>query len=180
MSGLTGKEAILTMTMNATDQKTQQSGAMAITNDMWLVPEVPGYEQVREFHERMAKKLATAVSSLGVDFSRMLAQNPGAADALKGMGKEMQKIEGVPVQQIMRMGTTVNGAPLPARQKPLSPRTIPPPCRAQGTSPSRARLPCSQARFRSDSAKRRRSRTTRRPPIRMRRTLMPSSPPAPS
>jgi hypothetical protein len=126
VSGLTGKEAILTMTMNATDQKTQQSGAMAITNDMWLVPEVPGYEQVREFHERMAKKLATAVSSLGVDFSRMLAQNPGATDALKGMGKEMQKIDGVPVQQIMRMGTTVNGAPLPAASEaPLPPDNSP-------------------------------------------------------
>ena len=49
VNGLSSKEAILTMTMNATDQKTQQSGAMAVTNDMWMVPEVPGYDQVREF-----------------------------------------------------------------------------------------------------------------------------------
>jgi len=126
VSGLSGKEAILTMTMNATDQKTQQSGAMAITNDMWLVPAVPGYEQVREFHERLARKMATAVSSLGVDFTRMLAQNPGATDALKDMGKEMQKIEGVPIQQIMRMGTTVNGQPLPAASEaPLPPHNGP-------------------------------------------------------
>ena len=82
---------------------------MAVTNDMWLVPEVPGYDQVRDFHERMAKKLATAVSALGVDFSRMLAQNPGAPEAMADMGKEMRKIEGVPIQQIMRMGTTANG-----------------------------------------------------------------------
>ena len=126
VSGLTGKEAILTMTMNATDQKTQQTGAMAITNDMWLVPEVPGYEQVREFHKRLAEKLASATEGLGMDFTRMLAQNPGATDALKDMGKEMQKIDGVPIQQIMRMGTTANGQPLPAASEaPLPPDNSP-------------------------------------------------------
>src|SRR5215472_1195331 len=126
VSGLTGKEAILTMTMNATDQKTQQTGAMAVTNDMWLVPEVPGYEQVRDFHKRMAEKLAVAMQGMGMDFTRILAQNPGATDALKDMGKEMQKIDGVPIQQIMRMGTTANGQPLPAASEaPLPPDNSP-------------------------------------------------------
>ncbi len=126
VNGLTGKEAILTMTMNATDQKTQQSGAMAITNDMWLVPEVPGYGEVREFHKKLAEKLASATQGLGLDFTRALAQNPGATDALKDMGKEMQKIDGVPIQQIMRMGTTANGQPLPAASEaPLPPENSP-------------------------------------------------------
>lgn len=114
VSGLSGKEAILTMTMNATDQKTQQSGAMAITNDMWMVPEVPGYDQVREFHKRFAEKMGNMFTDVGVDMSRMLAQNPGATSALADMAKEMRKLDGVPIQQIMRMGTTVNGQPLPA------------------------------------------------------------------
>lgn len=114
VSGLSSKEAILTMTMNATDQKTQQSGAMAITNDMWMVPEVPGYDQVREFQKRFAEKMATVTAGLGMDMSRMLAQNPGATEALADMGKEMQKLDGVPIQQVMRMGTTANGQPLPA------------------------------------------------------------------
>lgn len=114
VSGLSSKEAILTMTMNATDQKTQQSGAMAITNDMWMVPEVPGYDQVREFQKRFAEKMSTVTAGLGMDMSRMLAQNPGATEALADMGKEMQKLDGVPIQQVMRMGTTANGQPLPA------------------------------------------------------------------
>ena len=126
VNGLSGKEAILTMTMNATDQKTQQSGAMAMTNDMWMVPEIPGYDQVRDFHKRMAEKLASATHGLGLDFTRVLAQNPGATEALADMGKEMQKIEGVPIQQIMRMGTTTNGQPLPAASEaPLPPDNSP-------------------------------------------------------
>jgi hypothetical protein len=114
------------MTMNATDQKTQQTGAMAITNDMWMVPQVPGYEQVRDFQKRFAEKMGNAVADLGLDMSRALAQNPGATDALNDMGKEMRKLDGVPIQQIMRMGTTVNGQPLPAASEaPLPPDNSP-------------------------------------------------------
>ncbi len=126
VSGLASKEAILTMTMNATDQKTQQQGAMAITNDMWMVPEIPGYDQIREFHKRMAAKMASMTAGMGMDLSKLLAQNPGATQGLAEMGKEMQKLDGVPVMQVMRMGTTVNGQPLPAASEaPLPPDQSP-------------------------------------------------------
>ena len=114
ISGLNSSEAILTMTMTATNTQTQQSGNMAITNDMWMVPEVPGYDQVRDFYKRFAAKMADATVGLGYDFSKVLAQNPGANQALGDMTKEMQKLDGVPIMQIMRMGTTANGQPLPA------------------------------------------------------------------
>lgn len=114
VSGLQSDEAILTMTMTATNTDTQQSGNMAITNDMWMVPEIPGYNQVRDFYKRFAAKMADATVGLGYDFSKMLAQNPGANQALGDMAKELQKLDGVPVMQVMRMGTTVNGQPLPA------------------------------------------------------------------
>ncbi|HEY2470886.1 MAG TPA: hypothetical protein VGI45_24040 [Terracidiphilus sp.] len=114
ISGLESSESILTMTMNATDTQTQQTGSMAVTNDMWMVPEVPGYDQVRDFYKRFAAKMADATIGLGYDFSKMLAQNPGANQALSDMAGEMQKLSGVPIMQVMRMGTTVNGQPLPA------------------------------------------------------------------
>jgi hypothetical protein len=122
VSGLQSDEAILTMTMTATNTDTQQSGNMAITNDMWMVPEIPGYYQVRDFYKRFAAKMADATVGLGYDFSKMLAQNPGANQALGDMAKEMQKLDGVPVMQVMRMGTTLNGQPLPAAsESPTTP-----------------------------------------------------------
>jgi hypothetical protein len=118
ISGLQSNEAILTMTMTATStataQQPSQSGAMAITNDMWMVPSVPGYDQVRDFYKRFAAKMSDASLGLGYDFSKMLAQNPGAGQALNDMAAEMQKLKGVPIMQVMRMGTTANGQPLPA------------------------------------------------------------------
>ena len=114
VSGLNSSEAILTMAMKATDTKTQQSGNLAMTNDMWMVPSLPGYEQVREFYQKFAAKMGDATVGMGRDFSRMLAQQPGANQAMGDMMKEMQKLDGVPVMQVMRMGTTVNGQTLPA------------------------------------------------------------------
>ncbi len=114
ISGLQSSESILTLTMNATDTQTQQSGSMAITNDMWMVPSIPGYEQVQDFYQRFAEKMSDATVGLGYDFSKMLPQNPAAGQALNDMAGEMQKLQGVPIMQVMRMGTTANGQSLPA------------------------------------------------------------------
>lgn len=126
VSGLSAKEAIMTMTMKATDQKSQQSGSMAVTNDMWMVPEIPGYEQVREFYMKMGKKMGSVMAGASRDMSAMMAQNPGAGIAMEDMAKEMEKLKGVPVMQIMRMGTSLDGKPLPAASEaPLPPDNSP-------------------------------------------------------
>ena len=126
VSGLSSHEAIMTMMMIATDKKSQQSGAMAVTNDMWLVPEVPGYDQVRDFYRKMGEKMGIMTASVGLDLSKMLAANPGATQAMTDMAKEMQKIKGVPIMQVMRMGSTVDGKPLPAASEaPLPPDNSP-------------------------------------------------------
>jgi hypothetical protein len=128
ISGLQSSESIMTMMLNATDTQSQQSGSMAITNDMWMVPAVPGYDQVRDFYKRFAAKMSDATVGLGYDFSKMLAQNPAAGQALGDMALEMQKLKGVPIMQVMRMGTTANGQPLPAASEaPLPPDSGPPP-----------------------------------------------------
>src|SRR5882762_9875529 len=58
VGGYDAKEMIMTMEMAATDQKTGNKGSMVVTNDMWIAPTVPGYEEVREFHKKMAAKMA--------------------------------------------------------------------------------------------------------------------------
>jgi hypothetical protein len=44
----------------------------------------------------------------------MAAMQPGSAEGMAEMVKEMSKLKGVPVMQVMRMGATANGEPLPA------------------------------------------------------------------
>jgi len=125
--GLSAKESILTMTMDATDQTSGQTGSFAITNDMYLAQDIPGYGEVRDFYKLYAEKLGTVMS--GAINSQMMAmmQQPAAGKGMADMVEEMSKLKGVPVLQIMRVGTTVNGTPLPAASEAPLPSGPPPP-----------------------------------------------------
>jgi hypothetical protein len=112
VSGLNTKESILMMNMDATDKSSGQTGSMAITNDMWLAPEIPGYDEVKEFYRKFAMKMGTVFSS--AINPAMLAQYQGASKGMAEMAEEMSKLKGTPVLQVMRMGMTTDGQPLPA------------------------------------------------------------------
>src|SRR5947209_4359391 len=49
VGGLEAKEMILKMEMEGQDKENGQKGGMMVTTDMWLVPGVPGYREVRDF-----------------------------------------------------------------------------------------------------------------------------------
>lgn len=125
VSGLNANESILTMAMDATDKTSGQTGSLAITNDLWLAPEIPGYDEVKDFNRRYAEKMQTVFS--GVLNPSMFAQQPGAGQGMADMIKEMSKLKGVPVLQVMRLGTTVNGATLPAASEAPLPAPTPMP-----------------------------------------------------
>lgn len=106
IEGLNAKEMILTLAMEGTDKQSGQTGALEMTSDMWIAP-VAGYEQVRNVHRLMAAKLGF-VPGQGLG---MLMQRP---DMQKGMGdlyKEMAKMDGLPVEMIIRMGGAGSGQP---------------------------------------------------------------------
>jgi hypothetical protein len=122
VAGISSTESILNMTAEATDTTNGQTGAMAITNDMWLAPDIPGYEEVREFYKRFAEKMGPIFGEAGLSPS-VLASQPRAAAGMADMIKEMSKLKGVPVMQVMRMGVTTNGQPIPAASEaPLPPQ----------------------------------------------------------
>jgi hypothetical protein len=127
VAGLSAKESIMTMTMDATDQKSGQTGSLAITNDMYLAPDIPGYDEVRDFYKRYAVRMGTVLN--GAINSQMMAmmQQPGAGKGMADMVEEMSKLKGIPVFQIMRMGTTIDGMPLAAASEAPLPVGPPPP-----------------------------------------------------
>jgi hypothetical protein len=123
VAGLDAKEAILRMTMDATDQQSGQTASMAMNNDMWMVPDIPGYDQVREFNKRFAAKMGDTFSGAMSSMRSMMAQQPGMLSGMGDMMKEMQKLKGIPVSQVMRMGMAANGKELPsASEAPLPPQ----------------------------------------------------------
>jgi hypothetical protein len=124
VAGLDTKLMILTLEMEAKDKESGQKGAMAFTSDMWMAPEIPGYEQVREFHRKLALKMGMMAGSGMSNMASMMQQN-----MRQGMGdlvKEGSKLKGVPILQVTRVGATADGQPLPsAAEAPLPPSKDP-------------------------------------------------------
>jgi hypothetical protein len=127
VAGLSAKESIMTMTMDATDQQSGQTGSFAITNDMYLAPDIPGYDEVRDFYKRYAIKMGIVMSGAINTQMMSMMQQPAAGKGMADMVEEMSKLKGIPVLQIMRLGTTVDGTPLPAASEAPLPAAPPPP-----------------------------------------------------
>ena len=98
VNGFDAKEMLMTMQMDATDEKTGNKGGMQVSSSMWIAQNVAGYEEMREFHKKMAAKLAWTPGGGG-----MMAANPDMARGMAEVYREAAKMDGVPILQIMKM-----------------------------------------------------------------------------
>jgi len=105
IAGYSAQEFIVKLMMEGTDKKSGQSGSMDMQMNIWVAPSIAGYNEVRDFHRRMAEKM---------DWSPMAsAAGPFAQQNAKGMAelaKQMSKLDGLPVLQVTRVGVSGDGA----------------------------------------------------------------------
>ena len=120
VAGLEAKEMVMKMEMEmeATDKDSGQTqkGGMTMTMDMWIAPDVPGYREVRDFHKRMAEKINWNPGG------NMFAANPQVSGGMAEAYKEVAKLDGMPVQQLISMGMAgqpgaTDGGTAPAQQQ---------------------------------------------------------------
>jgi hypothetical protein len=110
IAGYDAKELLMSFQMAATDEKTGDKGGMLVTSSMWIASNVAGYEEMREFHKKMAMKLVWTPGG-----ASMMAGRPDIARGMAGMYKAAAKLDGVPVLQIMKMNPTgPDGQPISA------------------------------------------------------------------
>jgi len=124
VQGLNAKEMQINMAMEGTDKTTGQTGAMNITTDAWYAP-VPGYDEVKAFHQRMAAKLGYIFGSGMQQIAQMGAAQGGQNMSInmEDVAREMAKIDGVPVESTVVMG----GSGTPAAAGSSTPAAAPPP-----------------------------------------------------
>ena len=65
---------------------------------MWVAPAVAGYDEIANFHRRMAEKIAWAPGG------GMMMSSSEISKGMAELYKEGSKLNGVPVLQIIRMG----------------------------------------------------------------------------
>ena len=124
VAGLEAKEMIMKMEMEmeATDKDSGQSqkGGMTVTTDMWIASGVPGYQEVRDFHKRMAEKINWNPGG------NMFMADPKVSQGMAEVSKEVAKLDGMPVQQNVSMGMAgqpaAEGGTAPAQQQQSQPQ----------------------------------------------------------
>jgi hypothetical protein len=107
IAGLQAKEVILTMKMEGTDQQSGNKGAMVVVSDMWLVPKIPGYEEIGAFYKRMGEKMAWTPDA---GASPMMGR-PDMARAIETARKEGSKMDGTPILTVMKITGSAEGQP---------------------------------------------------------------------
>jgi hypothetical protein len=109
VSGFNAKQVVTTMEAEVKDQSQQSGAVMNIVLDNWLAT-VPGYEEVRVFQRRMGAKMGYL---FGSGMSQIGAMQPQTMKGFAQVAEEMAKVDGVPVEQVIRMGGSGDAAPAP-------------------------------------------------------------------
>jgi hypothetical protein len=119
-SGLNTNEYLLTLATDITDAKTQQTATMTMETDMWMAPAIPGYDEVKRFYERMATQMAYTPEMMS--FNPMMMR-PGMSEGFARMAKEMAKMKGVSVHEVVNMkgigGPGAQGGPGAPQMPPV-------------------------------------------------------------
>jgi hypothetical protein len=105
ISGYDAKEIQMKMAMEMSDQKKKQSGTMVIFTNLWIADNVPGYSEVADFYKKTAQELNWAPGG------SMFMQQPEVAKGMAEAFKEVSKMKGAPVFQVIAMGPEGMAAP---------------------------------------------------------------------
>jgi hypothetical protein len=129
IAGFDTHEMILTMEMEGTDKESGAKGGMVISSDLWLAPKVAGYNEIADFHKRMAEKLQWSPSDMG-----MFGARPDISKGMAELYKEGAKLNGMPVFQTIKMG--VQGQPQNGQAGAQASQQQQPPPEQQAEKPS--------------------------------------------
>ena len=91
------------MEMQSTDPQYQgQSGTMWVKSNSWVTPNIPGYEELTAFRQRMGKELDWAPGTL-------LGGNPQMSQGMAELRKNADAFKGFPLLQYVSMGMEASG-----------------------------------------------------------------------
>jgi hypothetical protein len=139
VNGLTAQEQVVTMQMHVTDPNAPPTEAVnsiayVITTDAWIAPDPPEVKEIQDFDMRMGQKLMAGVDlsafksqmSQNAGMAQLFGGQPGSAEAMAQMGKEMAKLKGTRVMEVTSMGAAGSGPGVTPAQNAGQPAPPPP------------------------------------------------------
>lgn len=116
--GHTAREIQARVELQNGDGKSNGSAATVISTDSWVAPTVPGYGEVRNFHERMARELNWAPGG-------GIARDPRMKEAMEAMRKDSPLLSGFPLLTSVKMSGSPSGTRRPHANSDSSSADIP-------------------------------------------------------
>jgi hypothetical protein len=112
VNGVRASQKIMTLTgetaVNDEKSGTAHTMGTVIESEMWMAADIPGYDEVRRFYQRMGEKFGRVFGgAAGLNVA------PGMAAGFAELAKESAKLKGIPVYQVTRMSQTIDGKPMP-------------------------------------------------------------------
>jgi len=120
VNGLNAQEQVVELHMHITDPNgagtaAQNTMTYTVTTDAWIAPEPPELKEIQDFDARMGKKMMEGADlsafakpgGANAGMAQMFGSKPGTAEAMAQMQKEMAKLKGTRVMEMMRMGGDV-------------------------------------------------------------------------
>ena len=128
------------MLMESTDpavQQKAQNASMTMNSDAWIAPDVPGYDEMRQFYVHMAKQLDWLPATMG---NMMAGMNAQMGPAMQEFQKNLATVKGMPLLQNLSFGMSATGVQQGDGSAPAA--TQPPPQQQtddQGSVPTSTR-----------------------------------------
>jgi hypothetical protein len=114
INGFNASEVILSMEMDG-PQGRQAGMKMHIEMDIWISPDVPGGQELRAFYQRNAGKFPW--TAMAGDGGR---GNQSMRNAIAEVQRKMADMKGVPVLQVMKMGSSGNESQMAQMQQGMA------------------------------------------------------------
>jgi hypothetical protein len=114
VNGNNTHEMVMTITMAGKDEKSGAQGALNVVSNMWIAPNVAGYQEARDFQRRMAEAIGW------VPGENPMISRPDMVKAMSEVYKEGSKLDGMPMITIMKMGGTVQGTDATSGETPAA------------------------------------------------------------
>lgn len=103
INGFSCREVIMTMEIESPSAGPQGSGMkMRMTMELWVSPDVPGYQELHAFQQRISSGPGWA--------AMMRGGGQGMQKSMAELQKKMANLNGAPVLQIMKMSAAGNAA----------------------------------------------------------------------
>ncbi len=96
IGGVTAREQVITVEMGGSGQASGVRMGMTMTSDVWVGPQVEGYDEMLDFRKRMSEKLKWTPDGMGA--------RPGMMGAVAELTKASMGLNGTPRMQTMTIG----------------------------------------------------------------------------